>query len=550
VTLANGPISTADPWLAANAIQTTGNNVDAYADLSAPDGFSVGDERASTTSQRTFDYRPDMQRQPGANPTQRKASVTQLFYDINFLHDWFYDSGFNEAAGNAQTDNYGRGGVAGDSIHAEAQDYAGRNNANMSTPPDGGHPRMQLYLSDAITFRALTINSPSALAGQYGVGTAVFGAHVFNLTGNIVAALPADGCAALGSSVAGKIAFIDRGTCNFTVKVQNAQNAGALAVIVGNVAGSPDASSIVGMGCSTTPCAPLEQALIPSFMLPLESAEAVRNSLTAGAVHATLRHDAGIDRDTTDDYSAVAHEWGHYLSHRLIADSAGLVSNQSRGMGEGWSDFVALLAMVRAEDSSVASNATFNGAYPIGAFINGGGANGPIPNGGYYFGIRRAPYSTEMTRNPLTLRHVVNGQPISGAPLSFGADGLNNAEVHNTGEVWATMLWECYAALLGDTLGAQPRLTFAEAQQRMKDYLVASLKITPADPTFLDSRNALLAAAFASDRTDYLRFWQAFAKRGAGTRATIAERYSTSNAGVTEDFTLGGGCRHQRARGR
>jgi len=37
VTLANGPISTDDPWLAASATQTTGNNVDAYTDLSAPD---------------------------------------------------------------------------------------------------------------------------------------------------------------------------------------------------------------------------------------------------------------------------------------------------------------------------------------------------------------------------------------------------------------------------------------------------------------------------------------------------------------------------------
>jgi len=539
VTLANGPISTGDPWLAASATQTTGNNVDAYADLSAPDGFSTGDERASTTGLRTFDYRPDMQSQPGVNTTQRKAAVTQLFYDVNFLHDWFYDSGFNEAARNAQTDNYGRGGVAGDSIRAEAQDYSGRNNANMSVPSDGGHPRMQMYLFDAVTFRTLSVDSPATLTGQYAVGTAAFGAQAFNLSGNVVAASPADGCAAIGSSVAGKIAFVNRGTCSFTVKAQNAQNAGALAVIVGNVADSPSASSIAKMACSAATCTPSEIALIPSMLLPVETADAVRTALAAGAVHATLRRDAGIDRDGTVDYSVVAHEWGHYLSNRLIANSAGLISNQSRGMGEGWSDFVALLAMVRAEDTSIASNATFNGAYPIGAFVTSGEANGPIPNGGYYFGVRRVPYSTEMTRNPLTLRHISNGRPISGT-LAFGNDGSANAEVHATGEVWATMLWECYAALLRDTLGTQPRLTFAEAQQRMKDYLVASLKITPADPTFLDSRDALLAAAFASDRTDYLRFWQAFAKRGAGTRAAITERYSTSNAGVTEDFTLGG----------
>jgi len=541
VTLANGPISTADPWLAPSATQTTGNNVDAYADLIAPDGISSGDVRATITAPGTFDHHFDLQSQPDAGATQRMAAITQLFYDVNFLHDWFYDSGFNEAARNAQSDNYGRGGTAGDSIRAEAQDYSGRNNANMSTPADGGRPRMQMYVFDAITFRALDVDAPAALAGRYGVGTAVFGQPVFTLSGDVAAAAPADGCAAINAAaVAGKIAFINRGTCTFATKVANAKAAGALGVIVGNVADSPDPSSYVRMACSSTTCTAAEAALIPTLHLPLQTANAFRAQLPAGGVRVTLRREAGIDRDGSIDNSIVAHEWGHYLSNRLIANAAGLIGPQSRGLGEGWSDFVALLLTTRAEDTAIASNATFNGVFPVSAYVRSGGANGPEPNGGYYFGIRRVPYSTEMTRNPLTLRHIGNGVPIGGAPLAFGVDGSNNAEVHNTGEVWTTMLWECYAALLRDTLGDQPRLTFAEAQRRMKDYLVASLKITPADPTFLDARNALLAAAFAADHTDYLRFWQAFAKRGAGTRAVVAERFSTANAGVTEDFTLGG----------
>jgi hypothetical protein len=541
VTLANGPISTADPWLAAGATQTTGNNAEAYADLVAPDGFSNGDVRATTTAPTTFDHRFDLQSQPEASTAQRMAAVTQLFYDVNYLHDWFYDSGFNEAARNAQSDNYGRGGSGGDSMRAEAQDYSGRNNANMSTPSDGGRPRMQMYVFDAITFRGLDVDAPASLAGRYAVGTAVFGQQAFAVSGNVVTTTPADGCAAINAAaVAGKIAFVDRGTCNFTAKAANAKAAGALGLIVGNVADSLDPSSIVRMGCSAATCTAAEAALLPSLHLPLQIANAFREQLAAGAVHATLRRDAGIDRDGSIDNSIVAHEWGHYLSNRLIANSAGLTSGQSRGLGEGWSDFVALLLTTRAEDAAIASNAAFNGAFPVAAYVRSGGANGPEPNGGYYFGIRRVPYSTEMTRNPLTLRHIANGNSIGGAPLAFGGDGGNNAEVHNTGEVWATMLWECYAALLRDTLGDQPRLTFAEAQRRMKDYLVASLKITPADPTILDARNAVLAAAFAADRTDYLRFWQAFAKRGAGTRAVVTERFSTANAGVTENFTLGG----------
>ena len=42
VTLANGPISTNDPWLPDGATETRGNNVDAYADLVPDDGFTPG----------------------------------------------------------------------------------------------------------------------------------------------------------------------------------------------------------------------------------------------------------------------------------------------------------------------------------------------------------------------------------------------------------------------------------------------------------------------------------------------------------------------------
>jgi hypothetical protein len=539
VTLPNGPISTGDPWLPSTATVTTGNNVDAYADLLTPDGFSNGDIRGTVSSPATFDYTFDVTAQPANTFAQRQASITQLFYTVNYLHDWFYDSGFNEAARNAQTDNLGRGGVGNDSIRAEAQDFSGRNNANMSTPSDGGRPRMQMYIFDAIAFRALDVDAPASIAAQYGVGTAAFGPQVFTLSGDIVPVTPADGCTIITSAVAAKIAFIDRGNCNFTVKVQNAKSAGAIGAIIGNVADSASPTSFTRMGCAAANCTFAEQQLVPSFHVPLATADAFRAQLAQGSVHATLRRDFGVDRDGSLDTSIVAHEWAHYLSNRLVANSAGLTSNQSRGMGEGWSDFNSLLLMVRPEDVSVASNATYNGAFPVAAYVEGGGGNGPEPNGGFYFGIRRVPYSTDMTRDPLTLRHIGRGQTITGAPTAFGADGSNNFEVHSTGEVWATMLWECYAALLRDTLGDHPRLTFAEAQKRMRDYLVASLKITPFDPTFLDARNALLAAAFATDPADFEAFWRAFAKRGAGIRAAVAERFSTVNAGVTEDFTVG-----------
>ena len=99
------------------------------------------------------------------------------------------------------------------------------------------------------------VNSPPAIAGSYDVGTAAaIGPPLTagGVTGNIIQALDAadvagpttfDGCTTPftnAAAVAGNIALIDRGTCGFAVKALNAQNNGAIAVIiVNNVAGSP-----------------------------------------------------------------------------------------------------------------------------------------------------------------------------------------------------------------------------------------------------------------------------------------------------------------------
>src|SRR5688500_19480137 len=50
----------------------------------------------------TFDRTYDPTLEPNASTDQMMAAVTQLFYVNNWLHDHYYDSGFNEAAGNAQ----------------------------------------------------------------------------------------------------------------------------------------------------------------------------------------------------------------------------------------------------------------------------------------------------------------------------------------------------------------------------------------------------------------------------------------------------------------
>src|SRR5258708_4093166 len=232
ITLAFGPISTSDPWLPDTAAFSFGNNVDAYADLVAPDGFGAGDLRPATSATHRFDYTYDTTVQPNANATERSASIIQLFYNVNFFHDWYYDSGFNEAAGNGQTSNFGRGGVENDSLRAEAQDFSGRNNANMSTPADGGRPRMQMYIFDGVGVRSLNVDTPSTLGGDYAIGTADFGPQSFTRGGYVVLASPADGCGVLTTPASGKIVLLDRATCGLSSKTMNAQAAGAIGVTV------------------------------------------------------------------------------------------------------------------------------------------------------------------------------------------------------------------------------------------------------------------------------------------------------------------------------
>src|SRR5206468_6676857 len=103
-----------------------------------------------------------------------------------------------------------------------------------------------------------------------------------------------------------------------------------------------------------------------------------------------------VPHDGTIDNQIVAHEWGHYQSNRLIGNASGLSTNQARGMGEGWSDFTAMLMTVKPEDATVPANANYNGVYALAAYAL---INNVVPDISYYFGIRRLPYSSVFIKN-------------------------------------------------------------------------------------------------------------------------------------------------------
>jgi hypothetical protein len=504
-----------DPWLGPAAADTTGNNVEAYADLADPDGFTPGsDVHATPTGALQFDRTYDVTLGPAASQTQIMAATTQLFYVTNWLHDYWYDSGFNEAAGNAQALNFGRGGVEGDSLKAEAQDNSGTDNANMTTPADGARPRMQMYVWDGVDSSTVTVQplnlSPSHQAASFGPAS-------FNVTATLVLAddgtgpNPNDACQTITNNVSGKIALIERGgMCTIESKVKRAQQAGAAGALIANNNGngpSPMNDDVNTNGVT-----------IGSFGISQADGNTLKQALASGAaLTATIAGGAIVERDGSIDNEIVAHEWGHYLHQRLVACG----SEQCGGESEGWADFDALLMRVH-EGDNVAT-----GTYGLAIY-----STATLGDSGY-FGIRRFPYTRDKAKNGLTLKHVTNNVALPPGPQQPAAP--DNWEPHNVGEVWATMLFQAYTALLQS--GGHP---FVEAKRRMADYVVAGMKLAPANPTITEQRDGVLAAAAAADPADFALLAQGFADRGAGTCAVAPPRNSSTGSGVVEDFTISG----------
>ncbi|MGD0499334.1 MAG: M36 family metallopeptidase [Bryobacteraceae bacterium] len=137
------------PWLSAGGTVTTGNNVDAYLDVNGND-LPDATTDPNMQSGRAYSANQSFDFSFGDGTTRQDprlfqpAAVTNLFYFVNMAHDYYYSLGFTEAAGNLQTDNYGRGGVGNDAVRAEAQYGGFTDNSAFSPTPDGMPPRMRI----------------------------------------------------------------------------------------------------------------------------------------------------------------------------------------------------------------------------------------------------------------------------------------------------------------------------------------------------------------------------------------------------------------------
>src|SRR5476649_18037 len=109
------------------------------------------------------------------------------------------------------------------------------------------------------------------------------------------------------------------------------------------------------------------------------------------------------------------HELTHGTSNRRVGNAAGILWDPAGGMGEGWSDFYALslLNNTNADDP--------NGKYAAGAYATYE-LDGLTDN--YLYGIRRFPYCTDNSVDPLTWADVDDiTNDLSGgiqpSPLTF-----------------------------------------------------------------------------------------------------------------------------------
>ena len=158
----------------------------------------------------------------------------------------------------------------------------------------------------------LRVNSPAAIAGNYQVGTADFGPAVSaaGTTGNVAQSSPVDGCSAFSNSLAGKVALIDRGNCTFVSKTKNAQNAGAIGVIIADNVSNSTPPGMTGSDSTIT---------IPTVSITQASGNTIKAQL-ANSVNATLFADpsttAGVDSSARPFmYAPNPVEQGSSVSH-------------------------------------------------------------------------------------------------------------------------------------------------------------------------------------------------------------------------------------------
>jgi len=496
---------------------TRGNNVYAYEDKN-DDNQSDGNDTDGGPD-LNFDFPIDLSKDPRQS---NKASVTNLFYMNNMMHDVSALFGFTEEFGSFQQKNYSGKALDGDDDYIIAQAFDGItlheagqtnpqnpkiNNANFTHVPDGFNGKMQMYFFNN-EGGSVSIDEPESIKGfipEYGIGQ--FGKVIPNadepaITGKVALARdgslnPTAGCNNIvnGSELNGKVAIIDRGLCDFSKKVFNAQQAGAIAAIVCNIVGvnGGNGEEIAGMAAGLN----AGSVTIPSIFMKKSECDKIRVVLaTGGEVSMTFqtRERQGAEYlDGSLDNGIIAHEYAHGISHRLTGGrlTTSCLNNDEQ-MGEGWSDFFALV--MTHEPGDKGTDARGMGTFAFAQQITGSG-------------IRRFPYSTDMNINPQTFNSA-KGTKSPTTPCNG---------CHALGEIWADVLWDMYWAFI-DLYGYDPDLNNKNSGNYKAIYLVMEgMKMQPCNPGFILARDAIFKAdQLHFNSTHKCLLWNVFARRGFG----------------------------------
>jgi hypothetical protein len=440
------------------------------------------------------------------------ASITNLFVWNNYLHDLSFFYGFDEVSGNFQQTNYSGQGDGDDFVFAHAFDGSGTNNANFGTPEEGFNPVMQMYIWEHISGSLLEITEPASIADSYETGASTFGIDppTNPFTSDVVlvndnSANPTLGCGTLtnAAQINGKIAYFDRGICTFVQKALNAQNAGALAVIIAN----NQQGGAMSMGGDDNGA-----LTIPVISISQEDGVLIKEQLTNGIpVTANLGGEFDlITHDSSFDNGIIAHEYGHGISNRLTG--GGFQVNclwNDEQMGEGWSDFFALI---------VSDTLGASGEMPRG--IGNFASNRPADA----FGIRPFPYTTDMSVNPLTY------------------ENINSLSIpHGVGSAWATIIWDLYWALVDEYGHSNNIYSNSGGNNTAIRLVMEGMRLQACNPGFVDGRDAILAADdILYDGANQCLIWKTFARRGVGFSADQGS--SASVGDEIEAFDLPGFC--------
>ncbi len=479
----------------AESMLTRGNNVNAQDDL---DGNNSGGTSPNGGAGLDFTvaFNPALQPAAGDNLA---ASIINLFYANNVMHDLTYQYGFDEPGGNFQTNTYGNGGIGNDAVRADAQDGAlavppSFNNATFGTPPDGGSGQMSMFQWKPPVDAIVTVNTPASIAGDYEASSSNFGPQ-FDATGPLTddvelgddgggGGTASDGCEALVGFTAGNIALVDRGFCDFSQKVFNAQSAGATGVIIGN-----DRPGILHPGAGVN----ANLVTIPSLLTTQTDTDTIKTGLAG--LNATLDLDptAPPRRDSDFDNGIIAHEYGHGISNRLTGGpSVATCLSGSEQAGEGWSDFWTLLLTAEASDEPEVGRG-------VGNYVIFEPIDGP--------GIRNFPYSTDLATNPQTYADI----------------GTTNVP-HGVGEIWMATVWEMYWELVAKHGFDGDHYNGTGGNNLTIQLVVDGMKLQGCLPDFVKARDAILLADMNNNAGEnQCEIWRAFAKRGVGVSAVSGD---------------------------